>query len=284
MITLHYRDYIKAEDNITIMRDYCHFEKQKSFTHSHKFIEIVYCFEGSGIQTVGGHDYLMERGTLLFLNYDQSHSFYSDSGMHFYNFLLLPSFISESLINTVDAFSLLTMASFSDFNLKDPAPVVKMTGKDMLEVEDIAERMDREFIRKEMGYRAVLSGYMTVLFSKIFRKMSLPNDTDNIVQCITPEIIAYIEEHLNEKLTLAELARRSFYNPSYFSRVFKEYSGQSLSKFIHRKRVERALELLNTTDLPVDQIWVAVGFCDKKQFYRQFKNFLGITPGAVRRG
>jgi transcriptional regulator GlxA family with amidase domain len=48
--------------------------------------------------------------------------------------------------------------------------------------------------------------------------------------------------------------------------------------------VEKALDMLNTTDLPVEQISSMVGFSDKKQFYRQFKNYMGITPGAVRRG
>jgi AraC-like DNA-binding protein len=205
--------------------------------------------------------------------------------MGFYNFLLLPSFISESLINAVDAFSFLTLSAFSDLNPRsgDPAPLIRMTGLDLIETDGIAERMEREFTRKEPGYRAALLGYMTVLFSKIFRKMSLPAETDAVRRNITPEIISYIESHLNEKLTLAELACRSFYNPSYFSRIFKEYSGQSLSDFIHRKRVERALELLNTTDLAVEQIGSVVGFSDKKQFYRQFKNYMGITPGAVRK-
>lgn len=284
MLTLQLQGNIDPAENVAVYREYCRFGKAESFLHSHEFIEIVYCFEGNGIQIVGDHEYKMERGSILFLNYGQSHSFYSDSVMGYYNFLLLPSFISESLINTVDAFSFLTLAAFSDFDVQDPAPILRMTGKEMLEVENIAERMEHEFDRKETGYRAALLGYITVLFSKIFRKMSLPAETDNGVskRNITPEIISYIENHLNEKLTLAELACRSFYNPSYFSRIFKEYSGQSLSDFIHRKRVERALDMLKKTDLTVEQVGFAVGFSDKKQFYRQFKNYMGITPGSVK--
>jgi len=101
---------------------------------------------------------------------------------------------------------------------------------------------------------------------------------------VVPEVITYIEKNLGTKLTLFELARRSYYNPAYFGRLFKEYTGKSITAFIGQKRISRAIEMLKATDKPIEQIGELVGYMDKKQFYRQFKNYTGMTPGAVRRG
>ena len=285
MRTLRYHDFIDPADNVTIHRQFCHYNKSSQNPHDHEFIELAYCYEGEGVQILDGREYPMSRGTLLFLNYGQSHSFYSEYGMRYYDFLLTPSFISESLITSVDALSLLSLATFSDMQPSDIPPIIRMSGREMLETEYIAERMDREFSAKKPGYRAVISGYMTVIFSMLFRKMTLPDESDGTAskRFDAAGVIGYIEEHLSEKISLSELARRSFYNPSYFSRLFKEYTGQSLTDFIHKKRMEWAAGLLESTDKSIGQISAAVGYSDIKQFYKQFKQYTGSTPGAIRR-
>lgn len=286
---LRYDDWLDPSENVMVVRmcNSAALRQEDVFQHAHEFIEIVYCYEGSGIQYIGGREYPMSRGTLVFLNYGQAHGYRATTDLHYYNILLMPAFLSETLINTVDAFALLALTAFSDFQdvISNPPPVFKFTGRDMLEVEDLAERMEREFTRKEAGYRTILYGYMTVLFTKIFRKMSLPVENSDVLvgREIAPEILDYIEQHCCERITLAELAQKSFYNPSYFSRIFKEYSGQSLTDYIHKKRIEHAVELLSTTDEPVEQIGMLVGYNDKKQFYRQFRQYTGETPGAVRK-
>ena len=227
----------------------------------------------------------MSRGTLLFLNCWQSHSYSSETGMVSYDFLLMPSFLSESLINSVDALSLLSLSTFSDIHIPGLTPIIQLTGKDMLEVEHIAERMCQEFAEKKPGYRAIIFGYVTVLFSIIFRKMSLPVELDDTLTNpfnIT-DVITYIEEHLNEKISLEELAKRSFYNPSYFSRLFKEYSGQNLTEFIHKKRMNLAITRIKTTDKPIKEIIADLGYNDEKHFHRQFKLYTGMTPSEFRR-
>jgi len=284
MEMLRYDEHLNPAENVTILRQSCSPGEGARTSHTHEFIEIVYCFDGSGVQVVDGNNYPMSKGSLFFLNYSQEHDFYTAKGMQYFDIILTPSFLSESLINTSDALALLALAAFSDFQIVSPLPVIQLTGKDMLETEDMIERMENEFIKKETGYRTVIYGYMTAFLAKIFRKMASMEKPDelNAGRRITPDVISYIEEHLSERITLSELARRTYYSPSYFGRLFKEFSGQSLTEFIHRKRVERAADFLKTTDLPVEQIGIMVGYNDKKQFYRYFRQFAGTTPGALR--
>ena len=125
-----------------------------------------------------------------------------------------------------------------------------------------------------------------MLLAKLFRRMALPapEAAAHRQKSIAPEILEYIEAHCCERLTLSDLARRCFYNPSYFSRVFKEVSGRSLTDYISEKRMERAKELLASSDCTIEEIAARTGYNDRGQFFRQFKAVTGMTPGAFRDG
>ncbi|NSW90624.1 MAG: helix-turn-helix transcriptional regulator [Firmicutes bacterium] len=71
-------------------------------------------------------------------------------------------------------------------------------------------------------------------------------------------MLKHIEENYNKKLTLNELARSSFYNPSYFSRIFKECYGKILTEYISEKRLEAFLSPIPETLLKI-KAWVMEG-------------------------
>ena len=64
---------------------------------------------------------------------------------------------------------------------------------------------------------------------------------------------------------------------------FKEYFGITITDFIARSRLEKAEELLLGSNLSTDRIAQDCGFSSKNAFYRQFKEFRGMTPGDFRR-
>lgn len=253
--------------------------------HTHDFIEIVYVLSGDGQQSVNGLCYPIQKGTLLFINYGQTHAFSTKTSIEYYNILLKPEFISMELINSENAFELLALTAFEEFRSLNPTtPFVSFSGKELLEIEGITDAMHREFKAKQTGYQSILKGYMQVFLVHILHRMQLANESSPVSSSpLTPDLLAYIEEHCSEKITLPELAEQCFYNPSYFSRVFKEYSGMSLTDFIQRKRIEKACRLLQDTDWPIETIATDVGYGDKTQFYRQFKSYMGATPNQFRR-
>jgi len=96
------------------------------------------------------------------------------------------------------------------------------------------------------------------------------------------EIGAYIEEHLDEDLSLVRLSKRFHFNPSYLSRVFKQESGMNLSDFIEKARLRRAKELLAREGLKINEIGVKVGYESPHSFTRFFKKSTGATPQEYR--
>ncbi|WP_310830680.1 response regulator [Paenibacillus pedocola] len=96
------------------------------------------------------------------------------------------------------------------------------------------------------------------------------------------EAIAYVEQHLHEQLTMAEVAARIHLNASYFSVLFKEQAGVPFSEYLSRLRIQRAKEMLLQSRLSIGEIGERVGYKTDKYFIKVFKSLEGISPSRYR--
>lgn len=95
-------------------------------------------------------------------------------------------------------------------------------------------------------------------------------------------VLDYIEAHLEQDLTLAELAGVACLSPSHFSRAFKLALGTGPHRYTVQRRVERAKELLRHTGNGLAGIAAATGFADQSHFTAAFRREVGVTPGRFR--
>ena len=95
--------------------------------------------------------------------------------------------------------------------------------------------------------------------------------------------VEYINRHYNEELSVNTLASKFFISPSYFSHLFKKNSGRGVIEYINEVRVSRAKGLLETTDTPIGDIALSVGFGDINYFSRKFKELTGVSPSEHRK-
>jgi AraC-like DNA-binding protein/ligand-binding sensor protein len=95
--------------------------------------------------------------------------------------------------------------------------------------------------------------------------------------------LQYMRRHLSERIGLESVAAEVRLSPAYFSRIFKEETGESFTRRCNRLRIDRARELLLSTDDTISGIAVDVGFSDQSHFTRVFKSQTGITPLSFRR-
>lgn len=95
--------------------------------------------------------------------------------------------------------------------------------------------------------------------------------------------IDYLKEHYpNEKVSLQEISRHVLMSSSYFSLVFKQYTGETFVEYITRLRIEKAKELLQHTTLKSYEISAKVGYNDPNYFSILFKKHTGSTPMEYR--
>jgi len=85
-----------------------------------------------------------------------------------------------------------------------------------------------------------------------------------------------------QPLDVPGLARIAHVSPAHFSRQFRATFGESPHRYLQRRRVERAMELLRETDRPVTEICFEVGFNSLGTFSRTFREILGEPPSRYR--
>lgn len=96
------------------------------------------------------------------------------------------------------------------------------------------------------------------------------------------EAIAYIREHLDQNLTLAELAGVVHMSPHHFASLFKQSTGLTPHQYVTRCRIEQAKHLLRQPKLPIVEVSQQVGFQNQSHFTRVFRQHTRTTPRAYR--
>ncbi|WP_321378035.1 AraC family transcriptional regulator [Trichococcus shcherbakoviae] len=84
--------------------------------------------------------------------------------------------------------------------------------------------------------------------------------------------------YYREDLTIEEIAKSMYLHPAYFSQVIKEELGLTALKYLNLYRMNKASQLLKTTELSVEQIASAVGYQNRHSFTRAFKNRFHSSP------
>src|SRR5262245_26144691 len=93
-------------------------------------------------------------------------------------------------------------------------------------------------------------------------------------------VVEYVEEHLDGRPTLEQLAAVARLSPNYFVSRFKRATGLPPHQYVILRRVERARQLLQTgTDLSLAEVAAHAGFSDQSQLTHHFKRIVGVTPG-----
>ena len=97
------------------------------------------------------------------------------------------------------------------------------------------------------------------------------------------EVLAWMERHLDEEVTVEQLAERAHMSPRTFARRFQQETGTTPYRWILRQRVLLAQRLLEATDETMDAIAWRAGFGTAAALRHQFTRALGTTPHAYRR-
>lgn len=92
----------------------------------------------------------------------------------------------------------------------------------------------------------------------------------------------YIDRNYSRELTLNEVSRQVHVSPYYFSKIFKEETGQNFIEYLTQTRMEQAKFLLRTSSMSIKEICFSIGYSDPNYFSRSFKRYEGMTPREYR--
>lgn len=137
---------------------------------------------------------------------------------------------------------------------------------------------------KESGFQYISSlkkmediiKWMMALARSICDELLLTNQ--DYSNRLVRESKSYMKEHIEEKLSLSEVADFLGINASYLSLIFKKYSGIGFTDYVNQKKMEYAKKLLGTRDLKIYEVADKMGYENAYYFSKVFKKYNGMTP------
>ena len=253
-------------------------------SHRHNFIEVLYVCEGSLINIIGGKQVVIEAGELLFLNQFTRHEILpagkNDIAI---NFMILPEFFDVAYTmagsNNVLADLLVNVLRQNE----EKGEYLHFRVAEVLQIQNLLENIIYSLVNGEENRERINQTTMGLIFMYLIEsvqyvEMRLPNQYENMISMTT---LDYIEQKYRTA-TLTELCGRLHLPMHVLSKMIKKSTGFNFKELLQRKRLNKAVELMCETDLPVSDIIAAVGYENNSYFHRVFKEHYHMTPRAFR--
>ncbi len=131
-----------------------------------------------------------------------------------------------------------------------------------------------EHAKKEMS---------NIIVDSYVGEKTLHNESQIKINSVLKPAIEYIYEHKDENVKLENMAKICHISPSYFSRLFTKETGEKFSTYVSKLKIEWAKNLLEETELQVNEISDRLGFSEVGYFIKIFKKHEGVTPFIFRK-
>jgi len=252
--------------------------------HDHDFFEFAYVAEGTGFHHVDGQVHPIHKGQICFIPVGIPHVFRpasTDVARHpltVYNCILSPKLLDKLERFVADP----ELKRFIGEMREESVPYFHLPDADDA-IERLMLAMHREFTLP----REAASDYLdTLLIQLLIVVRRLQNRSpSSTARKFTQfdHLLSYIEQHLDEPLSLHRLATISRWSERHLQRLFRRHAEQSFNDHLQAMRIQKSCELLRSTSIKIGSIAGMVGYRDNASFLSVFKRIVGTTPSEYRK-
>lgn len=266
-----YQELEMSDPYVETHRDISYSNTQLNL-HSHTFYELLYCNNDCGAEYLVGADrYRLQKGDIVFVPPGISHRpLLPDTMTEPYERYVL--WISQDFVDTY--------TSVFGMEKKPSYGTLLRTGGTKWELlGGYFRRGVWEAENQAAGWQAAVVGNTITLLTLMGR--SIQERTASVLKAEKPdllnEVLAYVENHLSDRITLEETARHFYVSVSTITQLFRQKMGTSFYRCVTQQRLISAKALINEGK-SLETVSREVGFADYSSFYRAFKKEYGITP------
>lgn len=252
--------------------------------HSHTRFEITVIDSGSGEYTTENAVYPIFPGDVFVFSSNEIHCItkIDDGGLTITNLHFEPRYLIE---NSSDAYN----GNFIDFCFShSPEFQNRIPFNKTASLRQNHSMIKQELLGRGNDYATAIRSYLNLILIELIRHhnyqshvlIGRQNNISNILA-----VYNYIDEHLDEPMTLRSLAAIAGLSPNYLSHLFKQLNGISLWDYIIAKRIEKAAKLILSpnSNLTMLEIALECGFNNTVNFNKAFKKQKGFTPSELKK-
>lgn len=253
-------------------------------SHRHNFIEVLYVCEGAVTNIIGDKKVVIRKGELLFLNQFTRHEILpARKDDIVINFMVLPEFFDVAYTmagnNNVLADFLVNVLRQD----QERGEYLHFRVAEVLQIQNLLENMIYSLVTGKGDQNRINQTTMGLIFlylldSVQYVEMRVPNQYENMIAMTT---LDYIEQRYRNA-SLTELCEHLHLPMHVLSKMIKKNTGFNFKELLQRKRLNKAVELMCETDLPVSDVIAAVGYENGSYFHRVFRERYHMTPKAFR--
>lgn len=148
----------------------------------------------------------------------------------------------------------------------------------------------REIRRALLADPLIEAGYLELIADAILARVTCGLLTEHgaapgpemLAPGVLARIVRHIDDHLDEPLKVDDLARFAGFSRSHFSRAFQRSTGDGPQRFVLKRRICRARDLIAEAHGNLTQIAAATGFSSQAHMTKAFRDELGVTPSRYR--
>lgn len=253
--------------------------------HKHNYIEILYMVSGKTVHIIDDRvKVTLEAGDLLFLNQYTYHKVLpagrDDIGI---NFIVLPEFfdVAFSMVEEENELKNFLVDTLRKDHSRGNYLHFHVSG--ILPIQNLIENMTWSILNHETNRHKINQTTMGLLFLQLMNYTDTLEDHDKeqLANRLTMNALRYIEENYRDG-TLEELAKMESKSIYQVSRLVRAHTGYTFKELLQIKRMNKAVELLTCTALPVADIIAAVGYDNTSYFFRIFREKYQMSPRMYR--
>ena len=245
--------------------------------HHHDFYEVYFFLSGNVQYNIESRSYLLTPGDILLISPMELHQPVFHDDQKDYERIVL--WINQRFLSELSPPDQDLTACF-DSTLPGHTNLLRPTNAQRQLLSFQLERLTQE-TQAQDNYSAltVLTYLAQILISLNRLAISASQSSDNrsVPDSVVYGVLAYINEHYSEDLTLDHLANRFFISKYHLSREFGRIVGTSVHRYLIQKRLAMAKQMMSS-GMSSSEVYQQCGFGDYSNFYRAFKAEYQITP------
>lgn len=243
--------------------------------HHHDFYECYFFISGDVTYLIEGKTYFLKPGDIILINTNELHQAVISSKDIVYERIVL--WMNKSFLKKLSNIEADLTLCFEEQNKKN---VLRTDFETQKNVRSVINKIINLKQYKGIGYDLLYTAHITELMVYINNIAFMKDERLNVdikKNNLIDGIIEYINNHLEEDITVDELSEYFYLSKFHLSREFKKHTGTTIHRYIIQKKLIQAKELI-LGQMPVIDVYKQCGFGDYSNFFRAFKNEYGVTP------